>query len=197
MIDTYLVELINNAMDIKRKLINECKCMKDLSVIIDNRDSLDAVNSDIRALVNVEDEVLKDIINKFYFLNKKQKEILLTNLLVIKDLLESNVERGTTFEISDAQKSYIYKFFENMNHIIIDQQERFAELQTVDLDYERNCMQKMAKLLDTLSNKKNYILDIDTLTDVFNINNLDELDKRELIIKLMEYNKSIYDGKLA
>ena len=70
MIDTYLVELINNAMDVKRKLINECKCMKDLSIIIDNRDSLDAVNSDIRALVNVEDEVLKDIINKFYFLNK-------------------------------------------------------------------------------------------------------------------------------
>ena len=84
-----------------------------------------------------------------------------------------------------------------MNHIIIDQQERFAELQTVDLDYERDCMQKMAKLLDNISNKKNYILDIDTLSDVFSINNLDELDKRELIIKLMEYNKSIYDGKLA
>ncbi len=197
MIDTYLVELIDNAIDNKRKLINECKSMKDLSVIIDNRDKLDAVNIDTNNLIFVEDEILRDIINKFYFLNKKQKEILLSNLLVIKDLLESNLERGTTFDISDVQKSYIYKFFENMNRIIIDQQERYGELQVLDIDEERNTMQKMGKLLDDLVNKKEIISDIDTLNDVFVINNLDELDKRELIIQIMDYNKSVYEGKLA
>ncbi len=197
MIDSYLVELIDKAIDIKRKLINECKSMKDLSVIIDNRDKLDAVNTDTNNLVFVEDEILRDIINKFYFLNKKQKEILLSNLLVIKDLLQSNLERGTTFDISDVQKSYIYKFFEDMNRIIIDQQERYGELQVLNLDEERNSMQKMGKLLDDLVNKKAIISDIDTLDEVFTVNDLEELDKRELIIQIMDYNKSVYEGKLA
>ncbi len=195
--DTYLVELIDKAIDVKRKLINECKSMKDLSVIIDNREILDAVNTDVSYLVNVEDETLKDIINKFYFLNKNQKEELLTNLLVIKDLLESNSLRGTTFEVSDEQKSYIYKFFENMNRIIIDQQEHYAELQTIDLESERSIMQKMGKLLDNIVNKKTFVTDIDTLSEVFRINELEELDKREIIINLMEYNKGVYEGELA
>ena len=195
--DTYLVELIDKAIDVKRKLINECKSMKDLSVIIDNREILDAVNTDVSYLVNVEDETLKDIINKFYFLNKNQKEELLTNLLVIKDLLESNSLRGTTFEVSDEQKSYIYKFFENMNRIIIDKQEHYAELQTIDLESERSIMQKMGKLLDNIVNKKTFVTDIDTLSEVFRINELEELDKREIIINLMEYNKGVYEGELA
>ncbi len=195
--DTYLVELLDKAIDSKRKLINECKSMKDLSVIIDNRDKLDAVNADNSNLIYVDDVILKDITNKFYFLDKNQKEELLGNILVIKDLLQSNLERGTTFSISDEQKSYIFKFFENMNRIIIDQQERYGELQTLDLDNEREIMQKMGKLLDNIVNKHEFIGDIDTLTEVFEINGLDELEKRELILQLMDYNKGVYEEKLA
>ena len=197
MIDSYLVGLIEKAIDVKRKLINESKSMKDLSIIIDNRAILDAVNVDVKNIVKVDDEILKDIINKFYFLNKSEKEQLLTNLLVIKDLLQSNEERGTTFDISDTQRGYIYKFFEDMNKIIIDQQERYTDLQNLDLDAERDKMQRMGRLLDNIVNKRNIVNDIDTISEVLKINEISELEKRELIIDIMEYNRGIYEGEVA
>ena len=58
MIDSYLVGLIEKAIDVKRKLINESKSMKDLSIIIDNRAILDAVNVDVKNIVKVDDEIL-------------------------------------------------------------------------------------------------------------------------------------------
>lgn len=140
-------------------------------------------------------ETINDIIDSFSISNDEKKQ-LKENISTIMTILKLNNISGTTLVLDDSQINVLNKFT-NYLHEYVATRRDFATYENIDIEkitFLNDKYKSLATLLNNPKNKK-FVSDISTLNILFDENNVSSDEKRDILLSIIKYNKSLFNYK--
>ena len=167
------------------------------SALTMNRDKIERFRDDIQAIIDIDLHVIEDILNELN-LDPEEKEKTFNYLRRVKQLLQLNQREGTTYKIQGNQLSQISHFFERIDEEI-EKNTKIQDEHMRNVGKLTSICKKYKKLLGLLEDKNNttFIDDVDLIALLFKECSIDEKTKRNILLSIMKYNKTLFDKNLA
>ena len=140
-------------------------------------------------------ETINDIIDSFSISNDDKKQ-LKEDISTIMTILKLNNISGTTLVLDDSQINVLNKFT-NYLHEYVATRRDFATYENIDIEkitFLNDKYKSLATLLNNPKNKK-FVSDISTLNILFDENNVSSDEKRDILLSIIKYNKSLFNYK--
>ena len=140
-------------------------------------------------------ETINDIIDSFSISNDDKKQ-LKEAISTIMTILKLNNISGTTLVLDDSQINVLNKFT-NYLHEYVATRRDFATYENIDIEkitFLNDKYKSLATLLNNPKNKK-FVSDISTLNILFDENNVSSDEKRDILLSIIKYNKSLFNYK--
>ena len=140
-------------------------------------------------------ETINDIIDSFSISNDEKKQ-LKENISTIMTILKLNNISGTTLVLDDSQINVLNKFT-NYLHEYVATRRDFATYENIDIEKISSLNDKYKSLATLLNNPKNkkFVSDIPTLNILFDENNVSSDERRDILLSIIKYNKSLFNYK--
>ncbi len=140
-------------------------------------------------------ETINDIIDSFSISNDDKKQ-LKEAISTIMTILKLNNISGTTLVLDDSQINVLNKFT-NYLHEYVATRRDFATYENIDIEKISSLNDKYKSLATLLNNPKNkkFVSDISTLNILFDENNVSSDEKRDILLSIIKYNKSLFNYK--
>lgn len=153
---------------------------------------------DSNNLVLIDSSIIKKIISDLDYINEENKNSLYEFINTLKILLTLNSNNNTSFEITKEQLNH----YQNFLNLITKTKEKQKETRTKnlkDIGKITNLSNQYRSLLGLLEDKENltFITDLDLLATLFKEQNINETEKREILLWIMKYNQKIYNSSLT
>lgn len=140
-------------------------------------------------------ETINDIIDSFSISNDEKKQ-LKENISTIMTILKLNNISGTTLVLDDSQINVLNKFTNYLHEYVVTRRD-FATYENIDIEKISSLNDKYKSLATLLNNPKNkkFVSDISTLNILFDENNVSSDEKRDILLSIIKYNKSLFNYK--
>lgn len=140
-------------------------------------------------------DTINDIIDLFS-ISSSEKEEFKKNISTIMTILKLNNVSGTTLVLDDSQINVLNKFA-NYLHEYITSRRDYATYENIDIEKIRSLNDKYKSLATILNNPKNkkFVSDISTLNILFDENNVSSDERRDILLSIIKYNKSLFNYK--
>lgn len=140
-------------------------------------------------------ETINDIIDLFSISNDEKKQ-LKENISTIMTILKLNNISGTTLVLDDSQINVLNKFTNYLHEYVVTRRD-FATYENIDIEKISSLNDKYKSLATLLNNPKNkkFVSDIPTLNILFDENNVSSDEKRDILLSIIKYNKSLFNYK--
>ena len=140
-------------------------------------------------------ETINDIIDSFSISNDDKKQ-LKEDISTIMTILKLNNISGTTLVLDDSQINVLNKFTNYLHEYVVTRRD-FATYENIDIEkitFLNDKYKSLATLLNNPKNKK-FVSDISTLNILFDENNVSSDEKRDILLSIIKYNKSLFNYK--
>ena len=140
-------------------------------------------------------ETINDIIDSFSISNDDKKQ-LKEAISTIMTILKLNNISGTTLVLDDSQINVLNKFTNYLHEYVVTRRD-FATYENIDIEkitFLNDKYKSLATLLNNPKNKK-FISDIPTLNILFDENNVSSDERRDILLSIIKYNKSLFNYK--
>ena len=140
-------------------------------------------------------ETINDIIDSFSISNDDKKQ-LKEAISTIMTILKLNNISGTTLVLDDSQINVLNKFTNYLHEYVVTRRD-FATYENIDIEkitFLNDKYKSLATLLNNPKNKK-FVSDISTLNILFDENNVSSDEKRDILLSIIKYNKSLFNYK--
>lgn len=176
--------------DLIKKLISECNDqIKDIENDIkdtnnsNNTKIINQIKINIDYIKNVDDSIIKDILNDLNYDSYSDRLDLERYILQIKDLLLNNVE------LSDNQYEYLNDLYNKIDY--------YLEHNSKDNNKMINDLRDMISMYNSLLNKlsminSEYIDEVDVLDLVLKNSDFNYYIKKDILKGIMNYNRELY-----
>ena len=140
-------------------------------------------------------ETINDIIDSFSISNDDKKQ-LKEAISTIMTILKLNNISGTTLVLDDSQINVLNKFTNYLHEYVVTRRD-FATYENIDIEKISSLNDKYKSLATLLNNPKNkkFVSDISTLNILFDENNVSSDEKRDILLSIIKYNKSLFNYK--
>lgn len=140
-------------------------------------------------------ETINDIIDLFSISNDEKKQ-LKENISTIMTILKLNNISGTTLVLDDSQINVLNKFTNYLHEYVVTRRD-FATYENIDIEKISSLNDKYKSLATILNNPKNkkFVSDISTLNILFDENNVGSDERRDILLSIIKYNKSLFNYK--
>lgn len=140
-------------------------------------------------------ETINDIIDLFSISNDEKKQ-LKENISTIMTILKLNNISGTTLVLDDSQINVLNKFTNYLHEYVVTRRD-FATYENIDIEKISSLNDKYKSLATLLNNPKNkkFVSDIPTLNILFDENNVSSDERRDILLSIIKYNKSLFNYK--
>ena len=140
-------------------------------------------------------ETINDIIDSFSISNDDKKQ-LKEDISTIMTILKLNNISGTTLVLDDSQINVLNKFTNYLHEYVVTRRD-FATYENIDIEKISSLNDKYKSLATLLNNPKNkkFVSDISTLNILFDENNVSSDEKRDILLSIIKYNKSLFNYK--
>ena len=140
-------------------------------------------------------ETINDIIDSFSISNDEKKQ-LKENISTIMTILKLNNISGTTLVLDDSQINVLNKFTNYLHEYVVTRRD-FATYENIDIEKISSLNDKYKSLATLLNNPKNkkFVSDIPTLNILFDENNVSSDERRDILLSIIKYNKSLFNYK--
>mgnify|MGYP004709062827 FL=1 len=140
-------------------------------------------------------ETINDIIDSFSISNDEKKQ-LKEDISTIMTILKLNNISGTTLVLDDSQINVLNKFTNYLHEYVVTRRD-FATYENIDIEKISSLNDKYKSLATLLNNPKNkkFVSDISTLNILFDENNVSSDEKRDILLSIIKYNKSLFNYK--
>ena len=140
-------------------------------------------------------ETINDIIDSFSISNDDKKQ-LKEAISTIMTILKLNNISGTTLVLDDSQINVLNKFTNYLHEYVVTRRD-FATYENIDIEkitFLNDKYKSLATLLNNPKNKK-FVSDIPTLNILFDENNVSSDERRDILLSIIKYNKSLFNYK--
>lgn len=140
-------------------------------------------------------ETINDIIDSFSISNDDKKQ-LKEDISTIMTILKLNNISGTTLVLDDSQINVLNKFTNYLHEYVVTRRD-FATYENIDIEkitFLNDKYKSLATLLNNPKNKK-FVSDIPTLNILFDENNVSSDERRDILLSIIKYNKSLFNYK--
>ena len=140
-------------------------------------------------------ETINDIIDSFSISNDDKKQ-LKEAISTIMTILKLNNISGTTLVLDDSQINVLNKFTNYLHEYVVTRRD-FATYENIDIEkitFLNDKYKSLATLLNNPKNKK-FVSDISTLNILFDENNVSSDERRDILLSIIKYNKSLFNYK--
>lgn len=140
-------------------------------------------------------ETINDIIDSFSISNDEKKQ-LKEDISTIMTILKLNNISGTTLVLDDSQINVLNKFTNYLHEYVVTRRD-FATYENIDIEKISSLNDKYKSLATILNNPKNkkFVSDISTLNILFDENNVGSDERRDILLSIIKYNKSLFNYK--
>lgn len=140
-------------------------------------------------------ETINDIIDAFSISNDEKKQ-LKEDISTIMTILKLNNISGTTLVLDDSQINVLNKFTNYLHEYVVTRRD-FATYENIDIEKISSLNNRYKSLATLLNNPKNkkFISDISTLNILFDENNVGSDERRDILLSIIKYNKSLFNYK--
>ncbi len=140
-------------------------------------------------------ETINDIIDSFSISNEEKKQ-LKEDISTIMTILKLNNISGTTLVLDDRQINVLNKFTNYLHEYVVTRRD-FATYENIDIEKISSLNDKYKSLATILNNPKNkkFVSDISTLNILFDENNVGSDERRDILLSIIKYNKSLFNYK--
>lgn len=140
-------------------------------------------------------ETINDIIDAFSISNDEKKQ-LKEDISTIMTILKLNNISGTTLVLDDSQINVLNKFTNYLHEYVVTRRD-FATYENIDIEKISSLNDKYKSLATLLNNPKNkkFVSDISTLNILFDENNVGSDERRDILLSIIKYNKSLFNYK--
>ena len=140
-------------------------------------------------------ETINDIIDSFSISNEEKKQ-LKEDISTIMTILKLNNISGTTLVLDDRQINVLNKFTNYLHEYVVTRRD-FATYENIDIEKISSLNDKYKSLATLLNNPKNkkFVSDISTLNILFDENNIGSDERRDILLSIIKYNKSLFNYK--
>ena len=140
-------------------------------------------------------ETINDIIDSFSISNDEKKQ-LKEDISTIMTILKLNNISGTTLVLDDSQINVLNKFTNYLHEYVVTRRD-FATYENIDIEKISSLNDKYKSLATLLNNPKNkkFVSDISTLNILFDENNVSSDERRDILLSIIKYNKSLFNYK--
>lgn len=140
-------------------------------------------------------ETINDIIDSFSISNEEKKQ-LKEDISTIMTILKLNNISGTTLVLDDRQINVLNKFTNYLHEYVVTRRD-FATYENIDIEKISSLNDKYKSLATLLNNPKNkkFVSDISTLNILFDENNVSSDERRDILLSIIKYNKSLFNYK--
>ena len=176
--------------DLIKKLISDCNLqIKDIEndiKDINNSNNIKIINqlkNNIDFIKNVDDDVIKDILNNLEYDDYNDRLDLERYILQVKKSICNNIK------LNSSQYDYINDFYNRMDD--------FFEHNSKDNNKKINDLYDMISMYNSLLNKlsminSEYIDEVDVLDLVFKNSDFNYYIKKDILKSIMNYNRELY-----
>ncbi len=190
-----LIELLKKSIKSYQDKIDELTD-KNNSTFIKYKELFELLDADINNITTIQEEDLASILAETD-LNEEERELEFNYLKSIRKLLNLNQTKNTTFQLTKSQKEYL----EVLKHQLIEIEEEAKNKAKDHLKAIKRLREKQKELkiiLGIVEDNKNkaFITQIDTINELFELNNIDEPQKREILYSVLKYNYKIYEEEM-
>lgn len=140
-------------------------------------------------------ETINDIIDSFSISNDEKKQ-LKEDISTIMTILKLNNISGTTLVLDDSQINVLNKFTNYLHEYVVTRRD-FATYENIDIEKISSLNNRYKSLATLLNNPKNkkFVSDISTLNILFDENNVGSDERRDILLSIIKYNKSLFNYK--
>lgn len=190
-----LKQLLRDSIAEKKSLIHEYYYYQDSS--LDEKSDLERLLfASVENISMIPKRKQEKIVDSFP-ISKEEKKELKKQLDTIVTILKLNSINGTTMKLDDSQIEVLNTFLRYLHDYVASRKDYISK-NNIDIALVEEKNKKYKKLATLLNNpkNKNFITDIDTLNVLFDDNNLNETDRREILVSLIKYNKNLFNSKI-
>lgn len=140
-------------------------------------------------------ETINGIIDSFSISNDEKKQ-LKEDISTIMTILKLNNISGTTLVLDDSQINVLNRFTNYLHEYVVTRRD-FATYENIDIEkitFLNDKYKSLATLLNNPKNKK-FVSDISTLNILFDENNVSSDERRDILLSIIKYNKSLFNYK--
>ncbi len=140
-------------------------------------------------------ETINDIIDSFSISNDEKKQ-LKEDISTIMTILKLNNISGTTLVLDDSQINVLNKFTNYLHEYVVTRRD-FETYENIDIEKISSLNNRYKSLATLLNNPKNkkFVSDISTLNILFDENNVGSDERRDILLSIIKYNKSLFNYK--
>lgn len=153
------------------------------------------LEEDISNITGISLEEIQEVLDES-LLSSDEKETEFKYLKLIRNLLELNQTKGTTFQLSDQQKHYLVYFQRQINELK-DLAEVAVQEQMVEVESITTKIRGLRTLLGKVEDSKNieYISEEELLKDL--MSSLDAVGQMDLLCFILKYNHELYQKRMT
>lgn len=140
-------------------------------------------------------ETINGIIDSFSISSDEKKQ-LKEDISTIMTILKLNNISGTTLVLDDSQINVLNRFTNYLHEYVVTRRD-FATYENIDIEkitFLNDKYKSLATLLNNPKNKK-FVSDISTLNILFDENNVSSDERRDILLSIIKYNKSLFNYK--
>lgn len=148
--------------------------------------------------INSDDELITEADIQYLIINglSQDSSDRIKNLYTLLQLMDLGKFFDLTSIINDEQREFISSF---INKVITSINEKINEINIerdnlVNSNTELHDLESFKEMLEN-SNNSNFIIDLSIMNKLFQLNELEESEKRELLLQIYEKNLSIFDQR--
>lgn len=140
-------------------------------------------------------ETINGIIDSFSISSNEKKQ-LKEDISTIITILKLNNISGTTLVLDDSQINVLNRFTNYLHEYVVTRRD-FATYENIDIEKISSLNDKYKSLATILNNPKNkkFVSDISTLNILFDENNVGSDERRDILLSIIKYNKSLFNYK--
>lgn len=185
-----LITWLKNAINEKKKVTKDYNLHMD-QTLSKKIEILDKLKKDINEITTIDINELNLIVDSFEISDDKKKEMK-NELDIIKAVLTLNQTEKTSYTLLPNQLAILSSLIDNLTNYI-DKQNKAQ--QAIDPEYHHiiSLTNKYKNLLSNIinPNSNKLITDLDTISQLFQEENIKEEEKQAILLSLIKYNQEI------
>ena len=185
-----LITWLKDAINEKKKVTKNYNLRMDQN-LSQKIDILDKLKKDVNEITTIDMNQLNMIVDTFNITEEKKDEMK-SELDVIKAVLTLNQTEKTSYTLSPHQLQILSALIDNLTSYIDKQN---SAQQAIDPEYHHiiTVTNKYKNLLSNIinPNTNQLITELDTISELFEEENIKEEEKQAILLSLMKYNQEI------
>ncbi len=167
------------------------------SIYEENRDSLKTFVRDVSTIVEMDLNTIEELLRE-EIEDVQEREELISNLKIIQTLLISDKKNHTDYHLSFEQLQYMGTFLKKVLMIMKKYEEESNEKKEQKERLTTIC-EKYKELLTILTDPNNHKLinDMELIELLLKESNLEDIERRKILIHLMKKNQTTYENILS